>query len=76
MSDERQIWLVEHPANQYKEDVKKLARKNDLKIIDAKFAGSIDQEMIAKKPPKLTKIEVEQPQQVGAGDSPEGSNGE
>ena len=33
------VWYVEFPTFQYNEDVKDLARKNNLKIIDAIFQG-------------------------------------
>ena len=48
-----QIWYVEFPTFQYNEDVKELARKNNLKIIDARFQGDNKK---CDKPPKLTKI--------------------
>ena len=48
-----QIWYVEFPTFQYNEDDKELARKNNLKIIDAIFQGDNKQ---CDKPPKLTKI--------------------
>lgn len=47
------VWYVEFPTFQYNEDVKDLARKNNLKIIDARFQGDNKQ---CDKPPKLTKI--------------------
>ena len=47
------IWFLEFPTFQYNEDVKDLARKNNLKIIDARFQGENKQ---CDKPPKLTKI--------------------
>ncbi len=47
------IWYVEFPTYQYNEDVKELARKNNLKIVDAIFQGENEQ---CAKPPKLTKI--------------------
>ena len=47
------IWYVEFPTYQYNEDVKELARKNNLKIVDAIFQGENEQ---CSKPPKLTKI--------------------
>ena len=56
-TDARKIWLVEHPLFQYKEDVKQLARKNDLKIVDLAFKGSIAPEFLAEKTPKINKIE-------------------
>lgn len=47
------IWLVEHPISQYKEDVKALASKAGLKIIDSKFKGMIAGE-VETNPPELT----------------------
>ena len=47
------IWYVEFPTFQYNEDVKDLARKNNLKIIDAIFQGENKQ---CDNAPKLTKI--------------------
>lgn len=45
------IWYVEFPTYQYNEDVKELAKKNGLKIIDAQFdAGNGEKDV-----PKLTK---------------------
>ena len=45
------VWYVEFPTFQYNEDVKDLARKNNLKIIDARFQGDNKQ---CEKAPKLT----------------------
>ena len=50
------IWFVEFPTSQYKEDVKALARKADLRIIDAKFKKDFKEDEIAKEVPKLTKL--------------------
>lgn len=47
------IWYVEFPTYQYNEDVKELARKNNLKIVDAIFQGTDKQ---CDNPPKLTLI--------------------
>ena len=47
------VWYVEFPTFQYNEDVKDLARKNNLKIIDAIFQGENEQ---CDNAPKLTKI--------------------
>jgi hypothetical protein len=52
---DRKIWLVEHPTHQFEEDVKKLARLNDLVIYDAKVGGMLDPNMVEQNPPKLTK---------------------
>ena len=48
-----QTWYVEFPTFQYNEDVKELARKNNLKIIDSKFQGNEKQ---CDNPPKLTLV--------------------
>jgi hypothetical protein len=55
----KKVWLVAHPTSQYKEDVKALARKNDLVIYDEKFKGQIDPELIESKPPNLTKLKAD-----------------
>ena len=51
------FWFVEFPTSQYKEDVKDLAYKNRLEIVDAKFKASIDPKFAVndKDAPKLTK---------------------
>jgi hypothetical protein len=48
------VWYVEHPLSQYEEDVKALARKKGLKIVDARFKGHNRQ---VSKAPALTKKE-------------------
>ena len=47
-------WLVEHPTFRYVEDVKELARKAGLRIVDAAVADEHDRELAEKNPPKLT----------------------
>ena len=39
MGEEIKVWYVEFPTYRYEEDAKKLARKNGLRIVDAKFKG-------------------------------------
>lgn len=58
IKETRKVWLVEHPTYQFKEDVKKLARKNDLIIVDAKFKDQYKPEQLVsdKDAPKLTPI--------------------
>jgi len=51
---ENSIWFVKHPTYIYEEDVAKLARQNDLKIIDEKFKSKFKPEFATKKAPKLT----------------------
>lgn len=46
-----ETWFVEFPTYKYVEDVKELAKKAGLRIIDAKFQGKQKQ---CAKPPKLT----------------------
>lgn len=50
-------WFIEFPTHQYKEDVKELAHSNHLEILDARFKGTIDPELVVsdKDAPKLTK---------------------
>lgn len=51
----KKVWFVKHPLFQYNEDVKALARKNDLIIIDSKFEPrKPDPEKVELNPPKLT----------------------
>lgn len=52
--DTRKIWLIPHPTSQFKEDVKELAARHRLKIIDAIFAARIDPARIAEDAPPLT----------------------
>ena len=49
--DTRPVWFVKFPTWKYNEDVKDLARRKGLKIVDAKFQGDEDQ---CKDAPKLT----------------------
>lgn len=57
----KKVWLLEHPTSMYVEDVKELAMKSGLKIIDAKFAKEVNPEFVAKETPKVTKKEVKKP---------------
>ncbi len=47
----KKIWYVDLPSYVYEEDVKALARENDLKIIDSRFKGDNKQ---CANAPKLT----------------------
>lgn len=51
------IWLVDHPTHQYAEDVKDLAIKAGLQIVDSRFKESFssDEIVASKDAPKLTK---------------------
>jgi len=51
----QKVWLVEEPLSQYKEDVKSLAKVNDLAIVNARFKGMVKAERICANPPELTK---------------------
>jgi len=51
---QKPIWPVKHPVTQYNEDVKELAQKNGLKVIDERFCKNIDPKFLAKETPKLT----------------------
>jgi hypothetical protein len=50
----KKVWLIDFPVSRYNEDVKALARKNDLVIYDAKFKDAINPELVEDNPPKLT----------------------
>ncbi|MBI3157591.1 MAG: hypothetical protein HYZ20_19600 [Burkholderiales bacterium] len=52
----KKIWLVEHPTFRYVEDVKALARKGGLRIIDAERASNAEREaaVTAAEAPRLT----------------------
>lgn len=50
----KKVWLLDFPVSRYNEDVKALARQNDLVIYDAKFRDSIDPAQVEQNPPKLT----------------------
>lgn len=54
MSDSRKIWLVDFPTYQYNEDVKSLAVKAGLKIIDSRHKKLIGKDFLEENPPKLT----------------------
>ena len=47
----KKIWLLKGPLTQYNEDVKQLAEKAGLRIIDARYAVGVEGE---KKTPKVT----------------------
>jgi hypothetical protein len=49
----KKTWYVVFPTYQYNEDVRDLALKKNLKIVDARFKGSNKQ---CPNAPKLTKI--------------------
>ena len=51
----KKIWLVQFPTHQFKEDVKALAKQNNLKIIDARYSHQIRSELVEQNPPSLTK---------------------
>lgn len=53
---DKKIWYVNFPTFQYKENVKELAIKNGLKIIDAQFQGDNEQ---CENAPKLTLIKAD-----------------
>jgi hypothetical protein len=50
------IWLVEHPTGRYVEDVKAVARKAGLRVMDAAAAGEAERAAAvpASQAPKLT----------------------
>ena len=54
-SKHQKYWLVVMPLSQYAEDVKQLAKDNNLAIIDARFSDSADKNRITEDVPRLTK---------------------
>lgn len=56
--DKRKKWFVEFPTFRYTQDVKTLARKADLRVVDAKFQGK---ETNPSTAPKLTLKKEYQP---------------
>lgn len=50
----KSLWLVAHPLHQYAEDVKALARRHGLVIVDEAAAGDAERELAAEDPPALT----------------------
>jgi len=55
MADNQKKWFVEFPLYKYKEDVVKLARENDLEIVDALYKNEFDEKFHALDAPKITK---------------------
>ncbi len=51
---EGSVWFVEHPTYRYNEDVKDLAARQRLKVVDARFKDHFDKKYHAKDAPKLT----------------------
>jgi len=51
----QRYWLVVMPLTQYVEDVKQLARDNNLAIVDARFSDIADKDRVTQDVPKLTK---------------------
>ena len=60
-TDTRKVWLVEHPTYKFKEDVKDIAARGRLKVIDVKYKDSIDPKTVVEKAPKLTLKEMYKP---------------
>ena len=58
MADNRKFWLVEHPTHQYVEDVKSLARRHNVKVVDKQFADRFDKKFLTDEKIKLTKKPV------------------
>lgn len=50
----KKIWLVEFPTHKYKEDVKELARQNNLRVIDDRYKNLCSPDEIESKVPTLT----------------------
>jgi len=61
-------WLVPHPLHQYAEDVKSVARKAGLRVLDPAVASDEDKAaaMPADKAPKLTIVNEPAPAKKAA----------
>lgn len=56
-STDRPVWLVEHPTHQYVENVKALARKHGLQVVDAAVASAADiARAVVAGAPQLTRL--------------------
>ena len=55
MSGHQKYWLIDMPLSQYSDDVKKLARDNNLAIIDSRFKDTVNTNRLAQAVPSLTK---------------------
>jgi hypothetical protein len=51
----QKYWLIDMPLSQYSDDVKKLARDNNLAIIDSRFKDTVNPNRLAQAVPSLTK---------------------
>lgn len=63
--DTRKIWLVKHPVSLYEEDVKAVARRENLRIVDSRFRSNVGMEFLANPQPKLTPKPIEQKRKRG-----------
>ncbi len=54
VGDKRKVWLVKFPTHQYVEDVKEIAQKNNLRVIDSRFRTHFNMDFVESSPPKLT----------------------
>ena len=68
-NDNRKIWMVPPPTSQYNEDVKNLARQNNLKIYATNIKGfNPNLDLVEKNPPKLTKKKDKKVRKTHSGD--------
>jgi len=52
---DKKVWLVDHPTSQYEEDVKDMAARAMVRIVDSKYSGSVDPDKLHPSMPELTK---------------------
>lgn len=57
--EKKQNWYVPHPLHQYRENVKELAARAGLRIVDANVVPASQRKDEAEKPPKLTKAKAD-----------------
>ena len=64
---DKNIWYLPGPFHRYEDDIKAIAKKHGLRIIDANVTESRDGE--CENPPEVTVLEVIDPSQVSSGGS-------
>jgi len=57
---DKKVWLVDHPTSQYEEDVKEVAARAMVRIVDSKYKSSVDPAKIHSSMPELTKKKAKQ----------------
>ncbi len=64
MGSHQKYWLIDMPLSQYNDDVKKLARDNNLVIVDSRFKDTVNPNRVADSVPALAKKRKRKTKQV------------